>query len=187
MSQTIQGVTNPGSGTTKNVTFNALGLTLTLNDNFLSTTSIAAGSADIHGSDAKAADFQVGAKNVAAEDRIGVSLTSLKATSLNAGLTTGKMATAALAQGFLDTIDAAISTLNTKRGDVGAAQNRLGYASANLATTMENVSAADSVIRDVDMAAEMTTFTKNQILLQAGTAMLAQANQAPQMVLSLFK
>ena len=53
--------------------------------------------------------------------------------------------------------------------------------------TLENFTAADSVIRDVDMAAEMTSFTKNQILLQAGTAMLAQANQAPQMVLSLFK
>jgi flagellin len=52
--------------------------------------------------------------------------------------------------------------------------------------TIENVQAAESVIRDVDMAAEMTSFTKNQILLQAGTAMLAQANMAPQVVLSLF-
>ncbi|MBW1707202.1 MAG: flagellin, partial [Deltaproteobacteria bacterium] len=57
---------------------------------------------------------------------------------------------------------------------------------ANLSTIIENVQAAESVIRDVDMAQEMTTFTKNQILLQAGTAMLAQANMAPQQVLSLF-
>ena len=57
---------------------------------------------------------------------------------------------------------------------------------ANLAATIENYSASEAVIRDVDMAAEMTTFTKNQILLQAGTAMLAQANLAPQQVLALF-
>ena len=76
--------------------------------------------------------------------------------------------------------------MNESRGALGAIQNRLNYASANLATTIENVQAAESVIRDVDMAAEMTTFTKNQILLQAGTAMLAQANMAPQVVLSLF-
>ena len=86
----------------------------------------------------------------------------------------------------LGEIDTAIDNLNTSRGNLGAIQNRLGYASANLATTIENVQAAESVIRDVDMAAEMTTFTKNQILLQAGTAMLAQANMAPQVVLSLF-
>jgi flagellin len=64
--------------------------------------------------------------------------------------------------------------------------NQIGYHSANLATTIENVQAAESVIRDVDMAAEMTSFTKSQILLQAGTAMLAQANMAPQQVLALF-
>jgi len=64
--------------------------------------------------------------------------------------------------------------------------NRLAYASANLATTIENTQAAESVIRDVDMASEMTQFTKNQILLQAGTAMLAQANMSPQQVLALF-
>ena len=64
--------------------------------------------------------------------------------------------------------------------------NRLSYAAANLSTTVENMQAAESVIRDVDMAAEMTAFTKSQILLQAGTAMLAQANMAPQQILSLF-
>ena len=88
--------------------------------------------------------------------------------------------------GALDTIDTAMNTLNSSRGNLGAVQNRLSYAAANLSTTIENVQAAESVIRDVDMAAEMTTFTKNQILLQAGTAMLAQANMAPQVVLSLF-
>ena len=87
----------------------------------------------------------------------------------------------------LDTINTAISTLASSRAEIGASMNRLSYASANLATSIENVQAAESVIRDVDMASEMTQFTKNQILLQAGTAMLAQANMAPQGVLSLFK
>ncbi len=80
-------------------------------------------------------------------------------------------------------IATAIGTLNTVRGDIGAVMNQIGYHAANLAATIENVQAAESVIRDVDMAAEMTVFTKNQILLQAGTAMLAQANMAPQVVL----
>jgi flagellin len=96
------------------------------------------------------------------------------------------LANASDAQSALDTIDSAINSLATIRGNVGAAQNRLSYAAANLSTTIENVQAAESVIRDVDMASEMTDFTKNQILLQAGTAMLAQANMAPQQVLSLF-
>jgi len=86
----------------------------------------------------------------------------------------------------LDTIDTAMNTLNSSRGNLGAVQNRLSYAAANLSTTIENVQAAESVIRDVDMAAEMTTFTKNQILLQAGTAMLAQANFKPNLIMKLF-
>ena len=86
----------------------------------------------------------------------------------------------------LDTINSAIDALAQSRGEIGAAINRLGYAAANLASTIENTQAAESVIRDVDMAAEMTNFTKNQILMQAGTAMLGQANMAPQAVLSLL-
>jgi len=97
------------------------------------------------------------------------------------------MNTAAKAQALLKSVDNAINRLSELRGGIGAAQNRFSYAAANLATTIENYTAADSVIRDVDMAAEMTSFTKNQILLQAGTAMLSQANQAPQMIMSLFK
>jgi flagellin len=87
----------------------------------------------------------------------------------------------------LDTINNAIKTLASSRAGIGATMNRLGYATANLATTIENTQAAESVIRDVDMASEMTTFTKTQILMQAGTAMLGQANMAPQNILSLLK
>jgi flagellin len=76
--------------------------------------------------------------------------------------------------------------LTEQRGNIGAYMNRLENASANLETIIENVQSAESVIRDVDMASEMTEFTKNQILMQAGTSMLAQANLAPQSVLSLL-
>ncbi|PKN24225.1 MAG: flagellin FliC [Deltaproteobacteria bacterium HGW-Deltaproteobacteria-21] len=130
-----------------------------------------------------AAVFQVGAKNQA-DNQLSISLGDAQTAAL--GVDALSLATTAGAQTALDLVDTAIGTLNGVRGDIGAYMNRLSYAAANLASTIENVQAAESVIRDVDMAAEMTTFTKNQILLQAGTAMLAQANMAPQQVLSLF-
>ncbi len=75
----------------------------------------------------------------------------------------------------------------TVRATFGSAQNRIEHTVKNLAAYEENLSASESRIRDVDMAAEMTTFTKYQILQQAGTAMLAQANSMPQAVLSLLR
>src|SRR5215217_1872975 len=84
-------------------------------------------------------------------------------------------------------IDAAINNVSTLRAEFGAAQNRLEHRLNNLATYQENLVASESRIRDVDMASEMVTFTKLQILQQAGTSMLAQANQAPQGVLSLLR
>jgi len=132
---------------------------------------------------ANSKDFQVGSEDNS-DNRIAVSIDSITTATL--GVAAGDVATAADAQGALTIIDDAVGALATSRGEVGAFQNRLGYASANLSITVENFTAAESVIRDVDMAAEMTTFTKNQILLQSGTAMLAQANMAPQQVLSLF-
>jgi flagellin len=84
-------------------------------------------------------------------------------------------------------IDAAINNVSTLRAEFGAAQNRLEHRLNNLATYQENLVASESRIRDVDMASEMVNFTKLQILQQAGTSMLAQANQAPQGVLSLLR
>lgn len=135
--------------------------------------------------------FQVGAENNS-NNQITVATgdartTNLGTTAGSTALSSIDLSTASGAQSALDTIDNAISDLTSLRGDIGAYMNRLSYAASNLATTIENVQAAESVIRDVDMAAEMTTFTKNQILLQAGTAMLAQANTAPQQVLALFR
>jgi flagellin len=87
----------------------------------------------------------------------------------------------------LSTIDDAIKNVSKIRADFGAVQNRLEHRLNNLATYQENLTASESRIRDVDMAAEMTKFTKLNILQQAGTSMLAQANQAPQGVLSLLR
>ena len=84
-------------------------------------------------------------------------------------------------------LDTAISEVSTLRSTFGAVQNRLEHTLNNLATYEENLMASESRIRDVDMAAEMVDFSKNQILQQAGTSMLAQANQAPQAVLSLLR
>ena len=84
-------------------------------------------------------------------------------------------------------IDAAIKDVSTGRAAFGAVQNRLEHRLNNLATYQENLTASESRIRDVDMAEEMTKFTKLNILQQAGTSMLAQANQAPQSVLSLLR
>ena len=84
-------------------------------------------------------------------------------------------------------MDAAIGTVSTERAKLGAYQNRLEHTVNNLSVTVENLSASESRIRDTDMASEMVSFTRSQILSQAGTAMLAQANQAPQGVLQLLK
>ncbi|HOS69151.1 MAG TPA: flagellin, partial [Bacillota bacterium] len=87
----------------------------------------------------------------------------------------------------LTNIETAIEAIGTARAQLGAYQNRLEHTVNNLGTTTENLTAAESRIRDVDMAKEMMEFTKNNILNQAATAMLAQANQAPQSVLSLLQ
>jgi flagellin len=87
----------------------------------------------------------------------------------------------------LDAIDTAIDNVSKERSNFGSVQNRLEHTLNNLASYEENLQASESRIKDVDMASEMVNFTKYQILQQAGTSMLAQANQAPQSVLSLLK
>jgi flagellin len=87
----------------------------------------------------------------------------------------------------IDQIDTAINNVSQTRSDLGAVQNRLEHRLNNIATYQENLVASESRIRDVDMASEMVNFTKLNILQQAGTSMLAQANQAPQSVLSLLR
>ena len=97
------------------------------------------------------------------------------------------VSTAASAESAIAAIDAAIGTVTTSRAALGAIQNRLEQTIGRLALTSENLQAAESRIRDADMASEMISFTKNQILQQSGMAMLSQANAAPQSVLSLLR
>lgn len=91
------------------------------------------------------------------------------------------------ASGAISTIDAAIEEVSTQRAKLGAFQNRLEHTVSNLSSMAENITAAESRIRDLDMAKEMAEFTKNNILNQAAQSMLAQANQMPQGVLQLLK
>ncbi len=98
-----------------------------------------------------------------------------------------KEAVAAAAASTSDDIQAKITETSTLRADLGALQNRFEHTINNLNTSVENLSAAESRIRDTDMAQEMTNFSRTQILSQAGTAMLAQANQSSQGILSLLR
>jgi flagellin len=140
--------------------------------------------------------FQVGANNAESITLSSVDLGAAIGTSGTGGLSdlTGLADAAAvktaLTSGALSdvtTIDDAIKNVSTARANFGAVQNRLEHRLTNLATYQENLTASESRIRDVDMASEMTNFTKLNILQQAGTSMLAQANQAPQNVLSLLR
>lgn len=103
------------------------------------------------------------------------------------GAPTAYVDTQATAQTMLDTLDLAIDTISQARATLGAQSNRLEYTIQNLQTTRENLAAAESRIRDTDMASEMSNLTKQQILMQSSTAMLAQANAQPQSILSLFQ
>jgi flagellin len=123
--------------------------------------------------------FQVGANN---GDTISVALASVN----TAGLGIGAIDVSTDAAGAITLLDSAISTVSTTRGELGAIQNRFESTIANLQVATENLSASESRIRDTDMALEMTSYTRQQILQQAGTAMLAQANNIPQSVLRLI-
>jgi flagellin len=127
--------------------------------------------------------FQVGANT---DETISVTTKDIAGAS-GTGAVDGVSDTAGWEAVSLDDIDTAINNISTLRADFGAVQNRLEHRLNNLATYQENLVASESRIRDVDMASEMVNFTKLGILQQAGTSMLAQANQAPQNVLSLLR
>ena len=131
---------------------------------------------------ASAITLQIGANG---NQSIGFTIGTVSATDL--GVSGLAVSTQASAQAAIASLDAAINSLNQQRANMGAIQNRLEQTISRLGVTAENLQAAESRIRDADMASEMITFTKNQILQQSGTAMLAQANQAPQSVLQLLK
>ncbi len=131
--------------------------------------------------------FQVGANM---NQMITLGIKSMKAADLGvdkAKVTIDKDTATTTISKAISTINTAIDTVSTERANLGAYQNRLEHTINNLNTSSENLSAAESRIRDVDMAKEMMEFSKNNILTQAAQAMLAQANQQPQAVLQLLR
>jgi flagellin len=128
--------------------------------------------------------FQVGADGNA-NSTIVVTLDNVK--TAVAGIAALKVTDNTTAQATIGAIDTAIGSISTTRANLGAYQNRFEHTVNNLNVAVENLSASESRIRDTDMASEMMNFTRSQILSQAGTAMLAQANQASQGVLSLLR
>lgn len=141
------------------------------------------GQALLDGSLSGGVDFQVGTFNTA-DDRISLTLGASDTTTL--GVDTLDLTSQANAQTAIDSLDTAIDSVSGLRGDLGAVQNRLNSTLSNLGNMHENLSAANSRIMDVDVAKETASMTKNQILSQAGVSVLAQANQMPQMALSLL-
>ena len=136
------------------------------------------------GANAGTISMQVGIHGTG-NDRIDVSFTATDSGTLGVGALDFSSATSA--QAALDTIDTAIDRLSTSRASIGSSQNRLVVTMNNLPVAHENLSAANSRIRDVDVAEETASMTRNQILSQAGVAVLAQANQLPQTALSLLR
>jgi len=129
-------------------------------------------------------DFQIGADNNS-DNRIQINAVDVTTTGLS--MTGAKVSDKASAQTAIDSIDSAIKTLSQNQAIFGASQNRMQAAVDNAASTAENLAAAESRIRDVDVASESAAMSRNQVLVQAGTAILAQANQLPQAALSLLR
>ena len=130
--------------------------------------------------------FTVGDAVAGYTDAGGAAIGGANATAKQVAAATATFAAAGGAEAAIGAIDDAIKKVSTTRADLGAIQNRFEHTINNLNVAVENLTASESRIRDTDMAQEMTNFTRTQILTQAGTAMLAQANQAPQGILKLL-
>ncbi len=138
----------------------------------------------------KKADFKIGA-NTYTEDILAIGIGDMSSRGLNIKGDGNKfsidISTAKSANDVLDAVDFAIDAVSSQRATLGAIQNRMEYAISNLSATKENLTAAESRIRDVDMADQMVSYTKDNILTQSAMAMLAQANQLPQQILTLLQ
>ncbi len=140
------------------------------------------GSSDISGG----ITFMVGATNNS-QNMIGITLSAACTGALGVGSNLLSIDSVGSARAAMDALDLALGSINTYMGKVGSYQNRLQITMENLNTGIENFSASESTIRDVDMAFEVMNFTREQILQQSGMSMLAQANTAPQQVLTLLR
>ena len=189
----ISGVVATGSAIVAN--FDRLGVTLTLSGNRPATRSDPAtdgyrdGELDglsILVEGGTGGSIQVGSLNRAV-DRIELTINDLRATGPALALGGMSMSTLESSQGAISSIDLAINTIAQIRSDLGAQQNRLGYTTRVNEVAIENMTATESSIRDTDVAKSVTDFTRNQILMQSGTALMAQANAVPQNFLSLLQ
>lgn len=177
-------ITKPTDLDTAVANFSNLGIKVTINS---SITDISSNNEFEVAVGASSFTYQVGDTNDV-NDQISISIKNFLTSSSDVlNLTGGDISTKSGAQSYLTTIDTAITKLNTERGAIGAAQNQISYHIANLEAMYENTKAAESTIKDADFAAEMANFTKFQIVTQSGIAMLAQANQLPQLILSLMR
>jgi flagellin len=138
----------------------------------------------LNGSLRTGVNFHVGINNTT-NDRVTVSLVSATASAISIGANLS-VTTAATASTAITRIDSAIDNVSDRRGDIGAKQNRLYVTINNLAAMHENLSAANSRIRDADVATESANFLRGQILMQSGLSVLSQANQLPSMAMSLL-
>ena len=150
-------------------------------------TLIAGGSSSFGGAGSSSSVLHIGANATAGTDSITIEMDSLTAGAIGMSSSTAVgVSTQSSAVTAITTIDTAITSVNNMRSDVGAYVNRLEHAINNISNQTYNTQDAESRIRDVDFANETTKFTKNQILSQSATSMLAQANAAPQGVLGLI-
>ena len=179
------------TGTTIIANFDRLGIQVTLTgvrtspasngytDGDLDTTIIEIDASATGGS------FQIGPRDGAVH-RLDISIDDMSASGTQLSLGALSTSTQSGAQGSITTIDTAITTVANQRGSLGAFQNRLSFNMRSNENTIENIQASESSIRDADIATEVSAFTRSQILVQAGTALLAQANVLPQSALSLL-
>ena len=158
--------------------------TISLNTAFGGAAAVTAASASYVGTSTLDLTFKLGT-GTESEDSLSFSLSAINTSSL--GLVGSTIDSETTANSALEAINSAIDTLNEFRSDVGAAQNRLDFASSNLNISVENAEAARSTLVDLDIAQEMSSFSSKQVLMQAGVAMLAQANQMPQNLLRLLQ
>jgi len=209
---TVSGITDMGADEVRQFTFGNISFTLTADGNGMSAAAIvsnlqqpandtivvtssggSAGTANTITTGAGAgATFQIGAN---AGETLGVTFSDARSTALGMDTAITNFTSAAnsgngittAAGALITATDAAISAVSTQRANFGAVENRLNHTVASISVASENLNASQSRIKDLDVAAEMVNFTKNSILQQAGTSILAQANSAPQTILTLLR
>ena len=137
-------------------------------------------------SEATGGVLQVGPNNEAS-NRIALNIGDMRATGNELNLSGISVSNLESSRNSISRIDNAILVVTRQRGDLGAIQNRLQFTTGNLGTAIENLTAAESAIRDADVAEEISAFTRNQILTQAATSMITQANSLPQSALALLQ